>query len=528
MANKPISMHRLRQILLFLSNSFSERAISRELSISRVTISSYRSSFLSSGLDYQGLLNLSDTALEDLVSGNRKEENKPLDPRKSRVISQVGYFLTELTRVGVTRQLLWEEYRKENPDGYGYSRFCEMLSEASQVKQATMRFEHKPGEKIEVDFAGKPLHYLDSDTGELVACPVLVVVLPYSSYGYLEALRDAKLEKVVSALNNALLYFGGITSTCQSDNMKQWVIKTCRYEPVFPEVLEQWASHNGTALLASRPRKPKDKPTVENHVHIFYMRIYATLRNEVFTSLRELNVAMRKKLADHHKKDFQKKAYSRQEVFEKEEKPHLLPLPASSYELKHHAKAKVQKNYHIQMGEDKHYYSVPFRLIGTEIRLVYCTEHVEIFHNTERVAVHRRSYKKYAYTTDLNHMPFSHQAYFKQKGWEPEYYLEQARQCGPSAAAYFQKILDSKLVVHQAYQSMLGLLRLRKEYGDGRMEAACRRALQGHTYSYVTVAKILENNMDMVEENPAVEGYTPPENPTARGGDSFKNRFQDS
>lgn len=192
-----------------------------------------------------------------------------LDPRKSRVISQAGYFLTELNRIGVTRQLLWEEYKKEDPDGYGYSRFCELLSEASQVRQATMRFEHRPGEKMEVDFAGKPLHYLDQDTGEMVPCPVLVAVLPYSSYGYLEALPDAKLEQVVGALNNTVLYFGGVTLTTKSANMKQWVTKTCRYEPVFPEMLEQWASHYGTALLAARPRKPKDKPSVENHVHIF-------------------------------------------------------------------------------------------------------------------------------------------------------------------------------------------------------------------------------------------------------------------
>lgn len=525
MANKPISMHRLRQILLFLSRSFSERAISCELSISRISVSRYKSCFLSSGLDYEGLLNLSDTDLEDLVSVSRKEEDKALDPRKTRVISQAGYFLTELTRIGVTRQLLWEEYKKEDPEGYGYSRFCELLSEASQVRQATMRFEHRPGEKMEVDFAGKPLHYLDQDTAEMVACPVLVAVLPYSSYGYLEALPDAKLEQVVGALNNTVLYFGGVTSTTKSDNMKQWVTKTCRYEPVFPEMLEQWASHYGTALLAARPRKPKDKPSVENHVHIFYMRIYATLRNEVFTSLRELNAAIRIKLAEHHKKDFQKKAHSRQEFFEKEEKPLLIPLPGSSYELRHHTKGKVQKNYHVQLGEDKHYYSVPYRLIGADVRLVYCTEHVEIFHNSERVAVHRRSYKKYKCTTELTHMPPAHQAYFRQKGWDLEYYLEQARQCGPSAVAYFQKILDSKTVVHQAYQSMLGLLRLRKEYGSERMEAACKRALQGYIYSYVTVVKILENNMDMAEENPAGGDYSLPKNPTARGGDTFKNRF---
>lgn len=525
MANKPISMHKIRQILLFLNRNYSERATSRELGISRITVKRYKSCFLSSGLDYEGLLNLKDSCLEELVSGTRKEEDKTVDPRKSRIISQAGYYLAELTRIGVTRQLLWEEYRKEDPDGYGYSRFCELLSEASRARHATMRFEHLPGELTEVDFAGKPLHYLNEETGELVACPVLVAVLPYSGYGYLEALPNATLEQLVGGLNNAADYFGGITSSWKSDNMKQWVTRTCRYEPVFPEVLEQWASHNGTALLACRPGKPKDKATVENHVHIFYMRVYATLRNRVFTSLRELNAAIREQLDAHHGKDFQKRAHSRREVFENEEKPLLRPLPCSPYELRHHANAKVQKNYHVQLGEDKHYYSVPCRLIGADTRLIYCTRHVEIFHKSERVAVHARSYKKYGHTTDLTHMPASHQAYFKQKGWDPEYYLEQARRCGPSSAEYFRKILDSRQVVHQAYQSMLGLLRLRKDFGAERLEAACKRALGGHSYSYATVAKILENNMDMADGKPGVTDYTPPENPTARGGESFRDRF---
>lgn len=528
MANKPLSMHKIRQILLFLNRSYSERTISRELQISRLTVRRYRESLTLTGLDYDSLLNLSDPELEKLVSGQKENGEEQLDPRKSRFISQAGYFLTELTRIGVTRQLLWEEYRKEEREGYGYSRFCDLLSESSRSRGATMRFEHVPGERMEIDFAGKPLHYVDTETGELIPCPVLVTVLPYSGYGYVEALPDPKIPQVISSLNNTLDYFGGIPMTAKSDNMKQWVIKSCKYEPVFPEALEQWASHNGIGLLASRPYRPKDKPTVENHVHIFYMRIYATLRNRIFTSLPELNAAIREKLDEHHLKDFQKKALSRQEVFLNEEKPLLLPLPDSPYELRHYAKAKVQKNYHILLGEDMHYYSVPHRLIGAQVRVSYCSDHVEVFHNMDRVALHKRSYKKYRFTTELVHMPEAHQAYFKQKGWKPEYYLEQAKECGPSAGEYFQKVMDSKQVIHQAYQSMLGLLRLGKEYGKERLEAACKRALAGNNYNYVTIAKILENNMDMLEETGNNPDYSPPDNPNARGAETFNKRFKNN
>jgi transposase len=521
-------MHKVRQILLFLNRRFSERAISRELKISRLTIRRYKRSFTLTGLDYESLLNLSDPELEKLVSGQKENIEEPLDPKRSHFISQTGYFFTELTRIGVTRQLLWEEYRKEEPDGFGYSRFCDLLSRASKSRDATMRFEHVPAERMEIDFAGKPLHYVDPGTGELIACPVLVAVLPYSGFGYVEALPNPKLPQVIMALNNTVEYFGGVPLTAKSDNMKQWVTKSCRYEPAFPEALEQWASHNGTGLLASRPYRPKDKPTAENHVHIAYMRIYARLRNRIFTSLPELNAAIREKLAEHHLKDFQKKSFSRQEVFLNEEKHRLLPLPDSPYELRHYAQAKVQKNYHILLGEDRHYYSVPHRLIGLGVKVLYCSDHVEVFHNMDRVALHRRSYKKHDFTTEFVHMPEAHQAYYKQKGWKPEYYLGQAKECGPSATEYFQKVMDSRQVIHQAYQSMLGLLRLGKEYGKKRLEAACKRALAGNVYNYVTIAKILKNNMDMMEEPGNLPDYSPPKNTNARGAETFKKRFKNN
>lgn len=175
-----------------------------------------------------------------------------------------------------------------------------------------MHFVHYPAKLMEVDFAGDMLHYVDPSSGELIACPVFVAILPFSGYGYVEALPNAKLSQVVQALNNAIDYYGGVPQTIKSDNMKQWVSKTCRYEPVFTDMLEQWANHNHIALLATRPYKPKDKASVENNVKITYRRIYAGLRNDTFTSLAELNKAIRAKLNQHHQLNFQKKIYSRQ------------------------------------------------------------------------------------------------------------------------------------------------------------------------------------------------------------------------
>ncbi|MCH7411362.1 IS21 family transposase [Belliella sp. DSM 111904] len=410
-------MDRIRQILLMLDRRLSERKISRELKISRKTVRRYREAFEPTGLNYKSLLNLSDVELDKMV-GKSSTENPVLDPRKIRFLDQATYFLEELKNprlVGVTRYLLWEEYCKGDPDPYGYSRFCDLLSDAGRVNGATMHFEHTAGEKLEVDFAGKPLWYVDKETGEVINCPVLVAVLPYSGYGYVEVLPNAKLPQLIKALNNCLAYLGGSPMTAKSDNTRQWVSKGCKYEPTFPQALKQWASHNKIGLLAARPFRPNDKPTAENHVYTAYLRIYAKLRNNTYTSLNELNKAVREKLDEHHRMSFQKKALSRREVFESQERQALLPLPEKPFELKDYVSAKVQQNYHILLGENRHYYSVPFKLIGKQVNLVYCSDHVEVFLNFERVALHSRNMKKSGYSTLLEHMPATHKHYCRQQ-----------------------------------------------------------------------------------------------------------------
>jgi hypothetical protein len=234
-----------------------------------------------------------------------------------------------------------------------------------------MHFQHKPADVMMVDFAGDSLSYVLKETGEVISCPVLVCVLPYSGYSYVSALVNASLVHVVKALNECLNYFQGVPHSFKSDNMKQIVTKSCRYEPTFTDMMQQWALHNNIALLAARVRKPKDKASVENEVKLTYQRIYAPLRDKVFFSLEELNRSIKEQLAAHHQLPFQKKAYNRYECFIKEEKPLLQSLPLNIYVIKHYAEAKVQKNYHITLGEDWNHYSVPFIYIGKKVNAIY-------------------------------------------------------------------------------------------------------------------------------------------------------------
>ncbi len=342
-----------------------------------------------------------------------------------------------------------------------------------------------------MDFAGAKLSYVDPDTGEVIECPVLVGILSFSGYSYAVALPNVSLPHVIEALNKMLDYFGGVPLNVLSDNMKQWVVRSNRYEPVFSQVLEQWATHNHIGLLATRVASPTDKPSVENQVRVLYRRVYALIRDEVFHSLSQLNTIITQKLEEHHRINFQKKAYNRLELFLSQEKPLLQVLPDTAYQLRHLTKGKVQRNYHVVLGEDWHYYSVPHTYLGKEVNLVYDSDHVEIYYKLERIALHTRNYKKHGLTTLLEHMPEHHRKIAEQRGWDPDYYLAKAGRIGPNTRLLFEKIMESKITVHQAYGPCLGILRLVTQYGEARLEAACGRALKGMKYNYGVVKTIL-------------------------------------
>lgn len=193
---------------------------------------------------------------------------------------------------------------------------------------------------------------------------------------------------------------------------------------------------------------------------------------------------------------FKKKDYSRLDCFLKEEKPLLQPLPASPSIIKHHAQTKVQKNYHITLGEDWHHYSVPYQYIGKKVSVVYDTAIVEIYIQLQRIALHKRGYKKHGYTTLKEHMPEGHQRYFEQRGWTGDYFLKQAAAVGTATRDYVEGVLKGKRFTEQTYNACLGILRLGKRYGTDRLEAACRRALPSGVFNYRTIDNILKNNMD--------------------------------
>jgi transposase len=255
MSNKLITMQIVRSIIQQLQRGFSHRRIARELQLSRNTVKRYAMQLTSGTQSLEVLQQMDDANLSAIVHATAQQVQP--DARKTDFISRIDYFLSELKRTGVTRLLLWQEYKKQYPEGYEYAKFCQLLGSQKQIEGATMHFQHKPAEVMMVDFAGDSLSYAVKETGEVIACPVLVCVLPYSGYSYVSALPDASLVHVVKALNECLAYFQGVPHSFKSDNMKQIVTKSCRYEPTFTDMMQQWALHNNIVLLASRVGKPK-------------------------------------------------------------------------------------------------------------------------------------------------------------------------------------------------------------------------------------------------------------------------------
>src|SRR5690606_15468426 len=363
---KPLRMYQIRKVIELHQQGIGIRQTRRLTGLSRNTIREYLGRISANGMTYTEALALDDESLGALVyteAIEKQDEDRAVDDRFSDLEAKLDQYCAELKKRGVTRQLLWQEYRKDHPNGYGYTQFCQYLKHRLGLEQAVMHFVHRPAETLQVDFAGGKLGYVDRSTGEWRDCEVLVCVLPFSHYMYVEALHSQRQEHFIAALCRCLGFLGGVPYSLKFDNMRTVVQKSNRYEPVFTEAMQYLAEHYGTTPLTARVRKPRDKGSVEKAVDLSYKHIYAPLRNQVFHSIEELNAAIQRQLEIFNVRPFKNKAGSRKQLFEENEKPLLKRLPTADYEIKRTTQSKVGKNYHVIIGEDMHHYSVPYTLI---------------------------------------------------------------------------------------------------------------------------------------------------------------------
>lgn len=495
MANKKTDMSKVRKTLVLHFQGRDKSFISRYLHISRTTVQKYITLSKVLNLNLDLISTKSDADLERIFSTNNQPD---LSPKLQAVYDFFPYMEKELKRKGVTKGLMWEEYLAQHPDGLRSSQFMSRYMEWSKKVNPVMHMEHKAGDKLFIDYAGKKLSIVNKQTGEITEVEFFVAILGASQYTYAEASPSQQKEDFISSVENALHFYGGVPQAIVPDNLKSAVTKSSKFEPTINETFLDFAEHYQTAVLPARSYKPRDKALAEGAVRILYQRIYTALRNRVFHSLEALNDAIWDELDKHNNKKLTSRPLSRLQMFNTIEKQELSPLPCKRYEIKLQSMATVGQNGHIQLGKDKHYYSVPYQYIRKKVKILYTTTTVEIYHKYNRIAVHKRSIKPYNYTTQTDHLASAHKFMTE---WTPQRFINWGASIDESVKAFIIGLLDQRLHPEQAYKSCLGVLSFTKKVGNQRLAAAGKRALDFNIYNYRIIETILQKGLDTISED---------------------------
>jgi transposase len=416
----------------------------------------------------------------------------------------------------VTLQLLWEEYRQANPDGYRYSRFCELYQRWRSKLDVVLRQEHKAGEKMFVDWAGATIPVHDRHTGEAWQAPLFVATLGASSYTFAGCTRNQQMESWLLMHVRAFEHFGGIPALAVPDNTKTGVTRAHRYDPDLNPTYYNFALHCGFGIVPARPYKPRDKAKVENAVQVAQRWIVAALRHHKFFSLEELNLAVRELLTKLNNRPFRKCDGSRASVFAAIDKPALKPLPVEPFDLSEWSRARVNIDYHVSF--DANLYSVPYNLVHELVEIRSTPTTVEILHNSTRVASHLRSRGRGQNLTNEEHRPKSHRAHLE---WTPSRMVHWAETIGPNTARLFERIMNDWPHPEMGYRGCLGIIRLAGKYSAQRVEAAAERALLTGACRYKSVESILKNSLDQVPPSSPPPATTPPHD-NIRGSEYFE------
>lgn len=486
-------MKKLREVFrLKFEFGYSHRQISDSVGISPATVSDYLNLLKVSGLLWSDIKHESDEQIEQCIYRHPAKGTSRPHPDWAQV-------RLEFQKKGVTLLLVWNEYRKDNPDGLGYTQFTKYYKRYAKTLDPVMRFVHKAGEKTFVDYAGLTMEWLNPKTSEVHKAQIFVGCLGSSSLIFAEATESQSLLDWIGSHVRMFEAFGGTTETLIPDNLKSGITKSHRYDPDINPTYHQMALHYNIAVVPARVVRPRDKAKVESAVQIVERNIIAPLRNQTFLSLHELNQAIGAKLFDLNNKPMQRIGLSRKEQFEKIEKPALQPLPSSRFELQEWKKAKVHIDYHIFV--DKHFYSVPHKLVGNHVDVAVSRNRIEIFHQSTRVAIHERDHRPNQFTTLESHMPKEHIAYLQEERDASIVRLKQwANTIGPNACLCVERFFKARHFPQQAIRAVLGLRRLAQQYGVNAFEKACERVNHFHEYRYRTVEAILKHRLYEAED----------------------------
>jgi transposase len=508
-------MRKTKEVLrLRFELGLGQRAIARACSISQSTVHEYLNRAAAAGVVWPLGEEWDEQRVEQALFGERQmvkrlpEQVLPDFPALHSQLQQHPH---------LTLQLAWEEYRQAYPEGYGYSRFCELYQRWRGKQDVVLRQVHTPGEKGFVDWAGATIPVHDPVTGEAWPASLFVMVLGTSSYTYAEATRDQQLAAWINAHIHAFEYFSGVPKLLIPDNLRTGVSRACRYDPDLNPTYQEFAMHYSVGVVPARPYRARDKAKVEVGVQVAERWIIAALRHQKFFRLADLNHAIRELLERLNQRPFKKREGSRASVFAAVERNALRALPAEPFDMSQWSYARVNIDYHIAF--DANFYSVPYTLVQERVEVRATPTTIEIFHKGQRVASHVRGHGREQVFTQREHRPKSHQAHLE---WTPSRMVHWAEQIGPHTAKLFARILAEKPHPEMGYRSCLGIIRLAEQYSSTRMEAAADRAIRTGACRFQSVKSILKNSLDLQPLPESLPLPLPPSHDNIRGAEYFE------
>lgn len=379
-------------------------------------------------------------------------------------------------------KVLWAQYLQvDAPDGrshYGYERFCQIVAEHVRVNDLTAPIQHVPGHTMQVDWAGTRMQIVDPISGQVTPVSVFVASLPYSGLVFAYGCLDEKFPAWADAHRRAFEYIDGVTLLVVPDNASTASNQISKSERA-RDVNSSYAGfleHYRTAAVPTRSAAPRDKGHVESGVKVVTNWVIHYLADRMFTSLDDLNEAIAERVGwINHRTPFRGDQRSRWEWFAEQEKTALLELPEQRWEPVSWRKAKVHRDWHIQIDTIK--YSVPYAFAGLGVDVRVVGDKLDVLAGGEVIATHQRGSHRGRYVTDPEHAP----AYLEDQAglWTRAYFLRQAAKAGPGTVTALTRLLDSKTIEAQGFRSCMNILDLGKRGNRLLLEQACRRLTDG-------------------------------------------------
>ncbi len=481
-----LSMSTVKEVLrLKYLGDLSNRNIETLGIASRSAVSNFTSSFEKSGLEIHQALEMPEQELLSLLFPGLKQYH---GKRTAKPHPDWNYIHTELSKKGMTRQLLWEEYKEQHSDGYGYTQFKEYYNRYKKSLNPSMRQIHYAGDKLFVDFSGLTMPVVDAVSGEVKKAQIFVSVLGASGYTFVHAVMSQSTEDFIECHNKAFAFYGGVTNQVVPDNLKAAVISHTRKKVVLNESYADMGRHYGTAIVPARPYHPQDKGKVEAGVKGIQRWIMMKLRHQTFFDVDELNDAIASLLDAYNNKTVRRLGKSRSDLFILLDKPALHPLRAEAYLYREHKLATVGIDYHIEL--DGNGYSVPYTYLGKKVDVWYSRQTVTASYKGEVIATHPKLKHPNQDSTLKEHMPPQHR--YQYEKWNPGRILNWAQSIGEETAALMKEIMQQRSHPVRGYRSCMAILNFSKTYGDEALELTCTKARKLGIRSVASIESILK------------------------------------